>query len=721
LGINNQNDPGLEDLYNRYKNKVDQAFSERKEPIKKELTSREYHQFRKELLPTKLSYYEKLCNISGNILKLKPDKEKALLLQNAIDTCHLKTTPMGVTSLSILAPLVIILFGSLLSYALFNSMFFVMFFLIVGGVIIVPLGKLPLFFADSWRLKASNQMVLCIFYIVTYMRHTSNLENAIDFAGQHLAPPLSIDLKKVLWDVESGNYDSIKDSIENYLKTWKKYNMEFIEAFHLIESSLYESSEGRRLESLDKSLEVILDETYEKMLHYAHNLKTPITMLHMLGIILPILGLVILPLVVSFMDNVKWYHLSALYNVALPVGVYLMGKSILSKRPTGYGDTDISENNPELKKYKKFSIKLGKTEILISPFMIGVLIFGVLFLIGLFPLILHTLSPNFDIPIGANFELLGYRLSDDGETQIGPFGLGASILGLFLTLSFGAGMGIYYRIKSKNVIKIRNKSKQLEEEFASGLFQLGNRLGDGIPVEMAVEKVSAMMDGTVSGNFFALVSQNIRRLGLSVEQAIFDPKIGALIYYPSSIIESTMKVLIQSMKKGPKVAAQALINVSRYIKEIHKVNERLHDLMADIVSSMNSQIKFLTPVIASIVIGITSMITSILGKLSKQMSAISSGSEYGGQIGGAGGILNLFGDGVPTYYFQIIVGLYVVQIIYILTIMVNGIENGEDKLNQKYLLGQNMIKGPMLYCITSAIIMVLFNLIAAQILTRTIG
>ena len=72
--------------------------------------------------------------------------------------------------------------------------------------------------------------------------------------------------------------------------------MEFIESMHLIEASLYEASEGRRLDSLDKSLSVILEETYEKMLHYAHNLKGPLTALHMLGIILPILGLVILPL-----------------------------------------------------------------------------------------------------------------------------------------------------------------------------------------------------------------------------------------------------------------------------------------------------------------------------------------------------------------------------------------------------------------------------------------
>ena len=51
---------------------------------------------------------------------------------------------------------------------------------------IIPLQKLPYYLANSWRMKASNQMVLCVFYVVTYMRHTSNLENAIDFASHYI-------------------------------------------------------------------------------------------------------------------------------------------------------------------------------------------------------------------------------------------------------------------------------------------------------------------------------------------------------------------------------------------------------------------------------------------------------------------------------------------------------------------------------------------------------
>ncbi|MBW2976020.1 hypothetical protein KY347_01085 [Candidatus Woesearchaeota archaeon] len=715
---------GMQDLIDAYKRQIEKELGLTVE--KPEATSKEYKEFKKEIMPKHLTLYEKLCSLSERILKLKADKKKEKILAENISIAHLNVTPMGVTSFSVLAPLCIMLFGSLFSFLVLQSTFFVLFFLIAGISLIMPLGKLPEYIANSWRLKASNQMVLCIFYVVTYMRHTSNLENAIEFAADHLSPPLSIDLKKVLWDVETEKYDSIKESLDTYLETWKKWNFEFIEAFHLIEASLYEGSEDRRLGSLDKSLDVILSETYEKMLHYAHNLQSPITMLHMLGIILPILGLVILPMVVNFMEGVKWYHLATLYNIVLPIAVYYLGKSILSKRPTGYGQMDISEENPELKKYKNIILRFGKFEFLVNPIFLSIVVGGALFILGISPIIMYSLHFS-DIGFGAEdltsacgrkFCLLGYQRSTLTEGLVGPYGLGASVLSLAVTLAFGIGLGLFYRLRSRGVIKIRRRAEKLEMEFASSLFQLGNRLGDGLPAEIAFGKVANVMRGTVSGSFFNLVSRNISKLGMSVKKAVFDPVYGALITYPSNLIESSMKVLVQSIKKGPLIAAQALTNVSRYIKEIHSVNERLRDLMADIVSDMNSQIKFLTPAIAGIVIGITSMVTAILGKLGAQLKLIT--ADMGSDVGTAG-LTSMFGDGIPTYYFQIIVGLYIVQITYILTILVNGIENGDDKLNEKYLLGNNLIRSTALYCFISLFVMVLFNVIASQILVRSFG
>jgi hypothetical protein len=723
----------LNKLLNKYQSKIEKQLNISIKREEKPIFSREYQIFKKELLPTHLNFYESACNYSENLIKIKPKQSTEEKLQKSINIAHLDITPTGVVSFSILGPLAFMIISIILSLLLVKGFFFIVVSLFVGLILISILNSLPNLIANNWRMKSSNQMVLCIFYIVTYMRHTSNIENAINFAAEHLSPPLSLDLKKVLWDVETQKYDSMKDSLDVYLETWREWNMEFIEAFHLIESSLYEPSEQRRIDLLDRSLDVILEETYEKMLHYAHDLQSPITMLHMLGVVMPILGLVVLPLVVSFMDTVRWYHLSVLYNVLLPLGIFYLAKNILSTRPTGYGDTDIAEDNPEIKKYRKVLVNIGSIELKISPILIAITIGAILLFIGFSPILMHLVGfPDIgfgpDDPnsvCGKTFCLLEYKLSNVQDVDnsqygkiIGPFGLGASLLSLAIPLGLGLGLGMYFKLKSKNVIGLRNKAKSLEKEFASALFQLGNRLGDGIPAELAFERVANTMRGTISGSFFEMVSINIRKLGMSVKEAIFNKKTGALLYFPSKIIESSMKVLITSVKKGPKIAAQALINVARYIKEIHRVDERLKDLMADIISSMKSQIKFLTPVVSGIVIGITSMITTILSKLGGLFPE--TGEAGANAMAGASNLANMFGDGVPTYYFQLVVGIYVVQVIYILTLVTNGIENGSDKLSENYNLGINLINSIILYCALSIIIMLLFNSIAGKVLLTTI-
>jgi hypothetical protein len=588
-----------------------------------------------------------------------------------------------------------------------------------------PLQQMPKYIANSWRMQASNQMVLCIFYIVTYMRHTSNIERAIQFAADHLSGPLALDLKKVLWDVETGKYDNVKDSLDMYLETWKETNFEFVEAFHLVESSLYEGSESRRISLLEKALDVILEETYEKMMHYAQNLKGPITTLHMLGIILPILGLVILPLVVSFMAEVAWYHIAMLYNIILPVAVYIMGKTILISRPTGYGEIDISETNPELKKYKNIIIPVGKSEIILSPLILSVFIGVMLLFIASLPLLMHFIGlPDIGFgdqdsttACGFKYCILDYR-TDSSGVERGPFSLIATILSFLVPLAVGVGIGLYYKLRSQNVIKIREDSKKLEQEFASGLFQLGNRLGDGIPAEIAFGKVAIVMEGTVTGEFFRKVSDNITQMGMSIDTALFNPKSGVVYQYTSKMIESSMKVLTVSAKKGPQIAAQAIINVSSYIKEMHRVDERLKDLLAEVISSMKSQISFMTPVIAGIVVGITSMISNILGKLGPMLEAQQ--MDAGG-LGSAGQLpTDFFGLGIPSYFFQAIVGVYVVQITLILTILANGIENGADELNEKYLIGKNMLYSTLLYVGISLVVTIIFNTVAVMVLEGVI-
>jgi hypothetical protein len=726
-----------DDLKKLYKERIEKELQQHIDTETSEnYLSSEYAQFKKEILPARFNLYEQGCNLAEQIFKIRPDQKKEANFFEDINACHLNITPTGVVSFSILFPLLIAVAGGLLGYVIplmlgEKTYFFSISFFIFALILMIILNKLPFYFARDWRMKASNQMVLCIFYIVTYMRHTSNIENAVAFASKHLSGPLALDLKKVLWDVETEKYESIKESLDLYLESWKKYNMEFVEAIHLIESSLYEPSEDRRLSLLDKSLAVMLEETYDNMLHYAHGLNTPMTSLHMLGIILPILGLVILPLALNMME-LKWYYIAVLYDIALPIGVYFMGKNILATRPTGYGDTDISEENPSLKKYKNIVLNIFGQELRINPAYLAISLAVILVLLSLLPFALKSASnPESDICWDMTFKafnptsyptaqrppslacLLDYRKQEDGSVS-GPYGLGASLMSILLIVALGVPLGLYYKLRSKNIIKLRQDARKLEDEFAGAIFQLGNRMGDGLPAEVAFGRVASVVGETAAGRFFKLVSENITRLGMSVNEAIFNKKYGAVLQFPSKMIQSTMQVMVQSAAKGPLIAAQALMSISTYIKEIHRVNERLKDLMGDIISNMKSQIQFLTPVIAGIVVGISSMMSYILGKLNIAQDA-------GGDIAaGLGSFTQIFGGaGISGYHFQVIVGIYVVELVYIMTVIGNSLENGADSLSERYLLGKNLIRGTLIYCGIVFVSLVMFNLLAGVVIGRT--
>lgn len=728
------------DVRNKYKRKLVQELGGTPDEVKK-VSSSDYENFKQSFMPKNFSLYEKICNFGEKIVPISPDKKDVPKIQEALKTSHLNVTPTGTISFAVLACVAIILIFIALGYVLplilsggktLELYFFIIFGFILALALFIPLTNFPFIIANSWRMKATNQMVLSVFYIVTYMRHTPNLELAINFAGEHLAPPLSLDFKKIIWDIESGKFDTVNQSLDNYLAGWQDKNPEYVESIHLIQSSLFESSESRRISALDKSLNVILDETFEKMLHYAHDLKSPITTLHMLGIVLPILGLVILPLVTAFMSEIKWYHLFALYNIALPLLVFYLGKDILSNRPTGYGGVNVSELDAQAPLVR---LKVGSNNVDIAPLSAAAILGVFLLAIGFLPLIIHSANPDFDLALTDEFKVyhpnnldsdsvvyakfLDYRVQKDDEGYViedeymGPYGVGANLLSFFIPLGLGVSFGLYYSWKTRKLTNMRHETMMLEQEFASALFQIGNRLGDGIPAELAFSKVAQVMPNTKSGAFFDHISLNIVKLGLGVEEAIFDSEKGAINEFPSSIVESAMKVFVESSKKGPLIASQALITVAEYIKSMHRVDERLKDLMNDIVSSMKSQITFLTPIIAGIVVGITSMIIQILGILAEKMDDF---GDLEGSGAGFEGILDMFGQGgIPTFFFQLIVGLYVVQITFILSIIINGIENGSDKIGEMEMLAKNMIASTLLYLLIAIGATIGFSFVAAGV------
>ena len=690
------------------------------------INSSDYWQFKEDMVP-EITRYERWARTLGSIISINAAQKDKVKIEKALREAHLAITSTQALSLAIVA----LMAAFLLSLALSATVYF-----ITGEfpVLFLALGIMASLFvcyyayvapqrlANEWKLRASSQMVPAILYIVVYMKHTSNLERAVEFAAQHLEGPLALDFKKIFYDVEVARFSTIKQSLDNYLETWREYAPEFVESLHLVESSLYEPAEQRRIQILEKALQVILDGVYEKMLKYSREIRSPLTNVYMLGIILPTLGLALLPLASTLLGGIiRWYHVVIIFNALIPFFVWYLTTTVLLKRPGGYGESSVLELNPLYPLYRSKTPWLSELPLLCVFLFIGLLpfIFQISVITSSLGLQADYTFGSLGLPFFENIKLFDFKCTDASLNCsrghiVGPFGPIAMLMSLCVPLGIGLYFSRVYRRKTQPLIKAREDTKALEEEFTTSLFQLGNRLGDGIPAEIAFAKVAESTQGQKTQSFFALVNQNIQHLGMSLENALFDKKRGALIYFPSSLISTSMRILVESVKKGLQVAARSLMSISEYVKNIQKINQRLRDLLAEIVSDMRSNMTFLAPLLAGIVVGLAGMITVILNKL-ETLTATTQGAESVAGLGTAGTITGLFKitEMIPPYFLQISIGLYIIQIIFILTAALVTVDAGKDTLKEKFERARFLKTGILLYTATALIAILSLTILAS--------
>lgn len=712
----------VKDILRKYGRKIENQINDSNLDIKRTY-SREYVRFKEEMAP-ELTRYEKWCKSLGSVIKLNISDKDKIRIEKDLEIAHLDIEPWQALTLSVMSFVGVFFIGLLISISVvlingslasFPLLFFFLIFL-SSIFLFYFVNAYPSRLANQWRLKASSQMVPAILYIVVYMRHTPNLEKAVAFASQHLQQPLSLDFKKIFYDVEVGKFSTIKESLDNYLKIWKTDSSEFIEAFHLIESSLFEPNNTKRISTLEKSLQVILDGVYEKMLKFTHNVRSPLTNVYMLGVVLPTLGLALLPLASAMIgDFLKWYHVIILFNLIIPFFVFYLTDKIMLQRPGGYGETALLERNPLYFKYKSKKSYVNASIILVIFLIIGFL--PLIFQYTPVPELLGLEKDFSFAQIGLGFfgdeKVFGFI--QEGDKFTGPFGIGALVLSMFIPLGLALFFSIAYRGRTKELIIERDKTKRLEKEFNNSLFQLGNRIGNGVPPELAFAKVADSSRSLITEDFFKRVNYNIRRNGMSVERAIFDPVRGAINYYPSDLIATSMRVLLESSKKGLKIAAISLMSISEYVKNIQKISNRLRDMLAEIIADMKSNMTFLAPLLSGIVVGLAAMITSILSRLN-----VSGLGDSG--AGNFQTLLSIFDISkmIPPYYLQIAIGIYLIQIIFILTKTLVVIDSGEDKLLRINSIGKNLGKGITLYFIT-ALLAILSLFVLSSVVIGGIG
>jgi hypothetical protein len=217
-------------------------------------------------------------------------------------------------------------------------------------------------------------------------------------------------------------------------------------------------------------------------------------------------------------------------------------------------------------------------------------------------------------------------------------------------------------------------------------------LGENKPVEEALKHTRNFLpDFRISQRLFGKTVENIELLGLPLQAAVFDKNYGSLKNLPSKTIQTGMKIMVDSVKLGVNVAARTLISLSLQLRNSEKVNETLKVLISDTTGMMKTMSIFIAPVVLGVTTALQKVVMLTLGtimtsNLTKTLDSLgeSSGSvpfnvpaitSGGFDLGGAS-----FDSMVTPLEFLLIVGIYVIELVIIMTYFTTKIQEDNKTL-----------------------------------------
>ncbi len=525
------------------------------------------------------------------------------------------------------------------------------------ALILVPVGlfvftaNYPEFLAKRVRVKSIGRSPTCINYMIMSMSLNPALDQAVKFTSKHTDEPLSTGFRRMIWDVMMRKYSTIEDSLVDFALKWGEWNEDLRQALYVIRSATLETSSARVKEDLDKAYDVILSGTKSTMEDFASSLSGPTMVLFALGVILPLVIGAMLPMLsiqlpgtagMGAMEEagttgaeespmVSTPLIVLLMNFGFPSAAGIYSYYILGKRPGTSKPPQV--DNP---------VSPTKRKILLIVSIVGGIFIS---LFAFEPLSKYfILAPGSFLPVlwGVTFAVSVYLL---GTT-----------------------------IKQK---MRKDEISQMEDEFPNALFQLGNRIAEGKPVEKALEDIEEGIKGTEILDLFEDIRYRLKVTSLSLEDALFDEELGALTGHPSRTIKGTMRTVVKATKKDNLTAGRVITDVSTYLRDLKKIENDIKASLQSAVSMMRSTALFFAP----IVMGVT---TGLYNLLYDQFQAMPNPAPM-----------------IPPSNFSMVIGIYLFLMTLVIIYFSIGILEGEDRVEMKFSIGVGLPVAMGIYTLTS--------------------
>jgi hypothetical protein len=410
------------------------------------------------------------------------------------------------------------------------------------------------------------------------------------------------------------------------------------------------------------------------MNQFANRLHQQTVILYSVGIMIPLSLVAMLPAAGLVGLRITIVQIFLIYDLLLPLFVYLYTRKILLSRPAAFHPSNIPENHPDLrniKKRKSFFVSVAVGFFVSIP--------GIIFL--LIPLV---------APFDASNDILHFIISSQGLNLFFP-------VTLFFIWGAAVAVSIHCIYVYRPYKKVRDEIKQMEKEFSDALYILGKRISEEKSPEESFAYAAQTMQGTRIAEVFFQTSYNLTARHTSFYDALYSNEYGSLQHVYSDRIRAILRLFVEGTKKSQRAVSASLIRIADHLKQLQEVEKKITDMLYELTSTLRSTVTVFAPLIAGVTLAITTLISTILLSIQEKQTPETITGIPGTFSAAAGSFMT---ENIKPEYFVLVIGVYLIELVILLTRFTNGLNEGDDTATFMYSLGKTMPLSITVFSIT---------------------
>jgi hypothetical protein len=518
-------------------------------------------------------------------------------------------------------------------------------------------------FPAQRTIELKNQMLEALLQMSNYISLNSSFESAFFNAGNSLTGTLRKQFDDIKAKIEKKEFNTLGEAFEEYIPVWMELNPSFVKGLNLLQTASIALEEDKE-KIIEEVIETVLQEYYASGKRSTETLSNQTSSLLSIGVMMPLMSLILLPLITIFLPNVSnLMFLAFFYNVLVPALLLLMAMNFAQNRVQVSGI-----NLPESPKYRPMPKMFMVLSVLIA-------------LVLLIPLVLHLTSINLSSSETIARE---FALSSIFNVWVGLFGVVVAVE-LFLF--------VYVKMNER----LWNEINEMEKDLPHLLQSISSYLSLNRSLESVIKDIIEDYRSHGFGKhptvkMLSFIKNSLFNLKKGIHKIICEDLRG--IVASKKISEVLMRISVFT-NLDQKSAAKSARMVRNQQLNVFKLDEYIRTLLAETVSVVTISVNVLAPLLSSTAIIMSIAIVMSLEFIKKQINNILL------SIGSAPTELQLVNleSIIPPTSLMVIVGFFFLEITIILSVFLSNIKFGTDKFQIAKTIMQSLFSAFLIFSV----------------------